>query len=54
MLEVMEQGEFLRNIQKVEEKLAQGLALTKPELTLLLMGMLLNKETRKERRYGQT
>ncbi len=54
MLEAMDQVEFLRQYREAEEKLSKDLKVSKQERILLLMGMLLDKETRKERKYGQT
>jgi hypothetical protein len=54
MLEVMDQPEFLRLFQEAEAKLAKGRELSPREKHILLTGMLLGRETRQERKYGQT
>lgn len=50
----MDQSEFLRLYQEAEAKLAKGRELSRKERILLLTGLLLGQETRKERRYGQS
>ncbi len=53
MLGSMEQQEFSRLYKVVEGKLAKGVAISQEERIILLIGLLLAKETRQQQRYGQ-
>jgi hypothetical protein len=54
MLEFMDQSEFENQYLKVAEKMRQGQEISRQERILLLMALLLGRETRKESRYGQS
>lgn len=53
MLADMDPFEFSRRYQFVENKLAKGLEISREERIILLIGLLLGKETRQELGYGQ-
>ncbi len=53
MLGSMDQHEFSRLYKVVEEKLAKGVVISQEDRIILLIGLLLAKETRQQQRYGQ-